>query len=84
MSVRRYRDAREMETPRSSRQDPDLARRIAELWRRTAAFAHAEAEAGVRRYRSIEELNGAREQRVTARMQALRARRASPDSPAKD
>ncbi len=82
MSVRRYRDARDMEAPRSSRDDPELGRRIAELWRRAAAFAHVEPRPGVRKFRSIEELNRDREDRVAERMRALRARRA--DEPPTD
>jgi len=73
MGVTRYRDAAEMAPPPPVTRD--LARRIRELWRRSSAFGAWRLEPGVRRYRSLEELQAAHDAAVIQHMRQLRAGR---------
>jgi len=52
------------------RDDPDLARRIRELWDFAARLAPAPPFRGLKRFRSIEEANEERDQRTARRMRA--------------
>ena len=79
MSVRRYRDVVEMPPPPAGdRGDPRTYAQIKELWRFAARFGPPLFQAGVYRYRTIEESNEARERATIARMRAMRATRTDP------
>ena len=75
MTVKRYRDVSEMPPPPAGdRADPGTFRRIRELWA-LADRLPALFPPGVRKYRSIEEADAARERAVIERMRAVRAAR---------
>jgi hypothetical protein len=61
--------------------DPNLADRIRRVWRFSARLARPSARRGVLRFRTIDEANAEREQRVTERVQALLAERAPANRP---
>jgi hypothetical protein len=73
MSVTRYRDASEMPPPaRGNPSDPRTYARIKNLWRFSSRCVQPLFQAGVYRYRSIEESQAARERATIERMRATR------------
>jgi hypothetical protein len=70
MSVHRYRSVAEMPPPK--RAQGDLLERIRAVWKRAFQLAPPAPPRGVRRFKTIEEANAAREADVIARMRALR------------
>lgn len=79
MGVTRYRDVADMPAPgRSDPSDPRTYERIKELWRFSSRRLPALFEAGVTRYRSIQDSQAARERATIRRMRAVRATRTRP------
>jgi len=70
--VAKYRHVEQMPpTPRAG--DGELAARITTLWRRARRFAPLSVVSGVRRFRTIEEANAARDDETVRRLRKLRA-----------
>jgi hypothetical protein len=76
--VQRFRDLDEAR--RALRGDSDaatLSARIRRLWQFTCRLARPTVPRGVQRFRTIEEANAERDERVTRRIRALLAQRRS-------
>ena len=72
MSLTKYRSVAEMPPPGRA-DDASLAARIRASWRRAFLLAPPGFPRGVRRFRTIEAANEARERATVERMRALRA-----------
>ena len=84
MTVKRFRDVSEMpSTPSGDPRDPHTYARIKHLWQFSKRVVSLPLfRPGVYRYRSIEEMQAARDKATIERMRALRALRARrKDSP---
>ena len=77
MGVTKYRSAGDMPPPPRVSGD-DLASRIRAVWARSRRLAPAAYTPGVRKFRSIEAAQTAREQDQKARVRRLRAIQSAP------
>jgi hypothetical protein len=78
MPVQRFRNLDEARRALWSNQDAaTLSARIRRLWQFTGRLARPTVPRGVRRFRTIEEANEERDERVTRRIRALLAQRRS-------
>lgn len=73
MSIERYRDISEVPSPDRVTKVEDRLTRIAAAWHRAQIRGPVEFPRGVRRFRTLEEAQEARDRRIERRLLAIRS-----------